>query len=184
MALKSTIYKADLQVSDMDRNHFGEYALTIARHPSETDERVMVRCLAYALQANEQLAFGKGLSDVEEPDLWQRDLTGAIELWIEVGQPDEKRILKACGRAAHVIVYSYSSNSRIWWDQVSSKVGRAKNLTVINVPAQTSMALARLAQRNMQLQCTIQDQQIWFSAGEETVPMELITLLKSATARR
>lgn len=184
MALKSIIYKADLQVSDMDRNHFGEYALTIARHPSETDERMMVRCLAFALQANEQLSFGKGLSDTEEPDLWQKDFTGAIDLWIEVGQPDEKRILKACGRAAQVIVYSYSSNSKIWWDQISNKVGRAKNLTVINLPVQTSQALAKLAQRNMKLQCTIQDQQIWFSGGEETVPMELIMLLKSDSARR
>jgi uncharacterized protein YaeQ len=183
MALKSIIYKADLQVSDMDRNHFGEYALTIARHPSETDERMMVRCLAYALHAHEQLSFGKGLSDTEEPDLWQKDFTGAIDLWIEVGQPDEKRILKACGRAAHVVVYSYSSNSKIWWDQIGSKVGRAKNLTVINLPVQTSQALAKLAQRNMKLQCTIQDQQIWFSGGEETVPMELVALLKSESAR-
>ena len=184
MALKSIIYKADLHVSDMDRNHFGEYALTIARHPSETDERMMVRCLAYALQAGEQLGFGKGLSDVEEPDLWQRDLTGAIELWIEVGQPDEKRILKACGRAAQVIVYSYSGNSKIWWDQISGKVGRAKNLTVINLPVITSQALAKLAQRNMKLQCTIQDQQIWFSAGDETVSMELIMLMKPASLQR
>ncbi len=183
MALKSIIYKADMQVSDMDRNHFGEYALTIARHPSETDERMMVRCLAFALQANEQLSFGKGLSDTEEPDLWQKDFTGAIELWIEVGQPDDKRILKACGRAAQVIVYSYSSNSKIWWDQISSKVGRARNLTVINLPVQSSQALAKLAQRSMKLQCTIQDQHIWFSAGEETVPMELTTLLKSESAR-
>ena len=183
MALKSIIYKADLQVSDMDRNHFGEYALTIARHPSETDERMMVRCLAYALQASEQLSFGKGLSDTEEPDLWQKDFTGAIDLWIEVGQPDEKRILKACGRAAQVIVYSYSSNSKIWWDQISGKVGRARNLTVLNLPVQASQALAKLAQRNMSLQCTIQDRQIWFSGGEETVPMELVTLLKSQSAQ-
>jgi len=101
MAIKSTIYKATLQVADMDRHYYADHALTIARHPSETDERMMMRCLAFALNAGEALAFGKGLSDADEPDLWQRDLTGAIQLWIEVGQPDEKRILRACGRAGY-----------------------------------------------------------------------------------
>jgi uncharacterized protein YaeQ len=176
MALKSTIYKADLQIADMDRNYYQEHTLTLARHPSETDERMMVRLLAFARYAHEALVFAKGLSDVEEPDLWQKDLTGAIDLWIEVGQPDEKRILKACGRAAQVVVISYASNSPIWWNGIGSRIERSKNLTVLNLPAETSRALEKLAQRNMQLQCTIQDGQIWLTSGETTVPIELQTL--------
>lgn len=169
MALKSTIFKADLQISDMDRHYYQQHALTIARHPSETDERMMIRVLAFALNASEALAFGKGLSDTDEPDLWQKDLTGAIEVWVEVGQPDDRAILKACGRADKVLVYSYSSTSHIWWGQTGSRVDRAKNLKVINIPAEASQALAALAQRTMQLQCTIQDGQIWLTDSVNTV---------------
>lgn len=178
MALKATIFKADLQIADMDRHYYHDHALTIARHPSETDERMMVRLLAFVRHAHEALSFAKGLSDVEEPDLWQKDLTGAIDLWIDVGQPDEKRILKACGRAANVIVYSYSSNSSIWWNQINSRIERAKNLTVINLSSTISQALAKLAQRNMQLQCTVQDGQIWITGNDETVQVDL-TVVKS-----
>lgn len=176
MALRATIFKADMQISDMDRHYYADHTLTIARHPSETDERMMVRVLAFALHAHEALAFGKGLSTDDEPDLWQKDLTGAIDLWIEVGQPDDKRILKACGRAARVVVYSYSGASNVWWNQVRDKVGRARNLRIINVPSASSLALAKLAQRSMQLQCTIQEGQIWFSGGEQTVQLELDVL--------
>lgn len=169
MALKATIYKADLQIADMDRNYYGSEALTLARHPSETDERMMVRLLAFAIHANEALTFTKGLFDVEEPDLWQKDLTGAIQLWIEVGQPDEKKLLKACGRSEHVVVYSYSATSHIWWKQLANKVERCKNLTVINLPADATGQLEKMAQRTMQLQCTIQDGQIWLTDGTATV---------------
>jgi uncharacterized protein YaeQ len=177
MALKATIFKADLQIADMDRHYYQDHTLIIARHPSETDERMMIRLLAFILHANEGLLFGKGLSADDEPDLWQKDLTGVIELWVEVGQPDEKRILKACGRAEKVVVYSYSSNSNIWWNQISSRVERAKNLTVLNLPSTISLALANLAQRNMQLQCTIQDGQIWVTSNGETVQVDL-TIVK------
>ena len=176
MALKATIFKVDLQLADMDRQYYQEHALTIARHPSETDERMMVRVLAFARHASEALVFSKGLWDVDEPDLWEKDLTGSINLWVEVGQPDEKRILKACGRAAQVVVYCYSSTSHIWWAQISNKVARARNLTVINLPASTSLALSKQAQRNMQLQCSIQDGQIWMTANDETVQVDLTTL--------
>jgi uncharacterized protein YaeQ len=179
MALKATIFKADLQISDMDRHYYGAHVLTLARHPSETDERMMMRLLAFALNAHEALSFGKGLSADDEPDLWKKDLTGAIELWVEVGQPDEKRILKACGRSSQVLVYTYNSNSNVWWNQIGSKVERARNLRVLNVPSSASLALAKLAQRTMQLQCTIQDGQIWMSGGEETVQLEMNTLKSS-----
>lgn len=172
MALKATIYKADLQIADMDRNYYQDHALTLARHPSETDERMMIRLLAFAIHAHEALSFTKGLFDTDEPDLWQKDLTGAIELWIEVGQPDEKRLMKACGRSEKVIVYSYSATSHIWYKQIASKLERAKNLTVINIPSDASAQLQKLAQRNMQLQCTIQDGQIWLTDSVETVLVE------------
>lgn len=181
MALKATIFKADLQVADMDRHYYGNHMLTIARHPSETDERMMVRVLAFALHAHEALAFGKGLSADDEPDLWQKDLTGAIDLWIDVGQPDERRILKACGRAARVVIYSYSSNSGIWWDQMGSRLDRAKNLVVMNLPSTAGAALAQLAQRTMQLQCTIQDGQIWLTGGDQTVQVDLSPLKRPQT---
>jgi len=173
MALKATIFKADLQISDMDRNYYGTHALTIARHPSETDERMMVRILAFALHAHELLTFGKGLSTDDEPDLWQKDLTGAIDLWIDVGQPDDRRLIKASGRSAKVVVYSYGSAANVWWNQCASKLERARNLSGYRLPAEASLALAALAQRTMQLQCTVQDGQIWFSGGDETVHIEL-----------
>ncbi|MDO9422143.1 MAG: YaeQ family protein [Herminiimonas sp.] len=184
MALKSTIFKADLQIADMDRQYYDGHMLTIARHPSETDERMMVRILAFVLNASEALTFGKGISADDEPDVWLKDLTGAIDLWIEVGQPDEKRILKACGRSNQVIIYSYSSMSNIWWNQIANKVDRAKNLSVFNLPAATSQALAKLAQRNMQLQCTIQDAQVWINGDGESLLIDLQTLKVPADAAK
>ena len=172
MALKATIYKAELQIADMDRNYYGQHLLTVARHPSETDERVMIRILAFAIHASEALTFTKGLFDTEEPDLWQKDLTGAIELWVEVGQPDEKRLMKACGRSERVVVYSYSATSHIWYKQIANKLDRAKNLSIVNIPAEASAQLEKMANRNMQLQCTIQDGQIYLTDSVETVLIE------------
>lgn len=176
MALKATIFKADVQIADMDRHYYDTQALTLARHPSETDERMMVRLLAFAIHADAALTFTKGLFDTEEPDLWQKDLTGAIELWIEVGQPDEKRILKACGRSEHVLVYSYGATSHLWWKQIANKLERAKNLSVINLPSDAAEAMSKMAKRNMQLQCTIQDGQIWLTDGSDTVLIERETV--------
>ena len=185
MALKATIFKAELQIADMDRNYYHDHALTIARHPSETDERMMVRLLAYALHAGETLSFGKGLSTDDEPDLWRKDLTGAIELWIDVGQPDEKRIRRACGRARQVFVYCYGGHgAAIWWDQIRGKLERSGNLTVVSVPAAASQALAKLARRNMQLHCTIQEQQIWLGDTEDRVQVEPTTIMAPATPAR
>jgi uncharacterized protein YaeQ len=176
MAIKATIYKAELQIADMDRHYYQTHGLTLARHPSETDERMMMRVLAFIRHASDTLVFGKGISADDEPDLWQKDLTGAISLWIEVGQPDEKRILKACGRAEQVVIYTYSSNSAIWWNQISSRIDRARNLSVINLPSFTSLALSKLAQRNMQMQCTVQDGQMWITANDTTVEIDLADL--------
>lgn len=173
MALKSTIYKATLQVADMDRNYYADHALTIACHPSETAERMMVRILAFALNAHQALAFGKGLSDVEEPDLWRRDLTGVVELWIEVGQPEEKWILKACGRAQQVVVYAYGNKAALWWQQMGPRLAKARNLRVIGIAPDAAQALGKLAARNMQLQCTIQEGDIWMRDADDAVQVPM-----------
>ncbi len=170
MALKATIFKASVQISDTDRNYYQSHALTLARHPSETDERMMVRLLAFALNAHEALAFGKGLSTDDEPDLWQKDLTGAIKLWIDVGQPDEKRLRKACGRATQVVVYSYGgSGAQLWRESVRDTVARCRNLAVHALPLAASQAMAKLAARAMQLTYTIQDGEVWVASEQDTV---------------
>jgi len=176
MALKATIYKAELTIADMDRGYYGEHPLTIARHPSETDERMMVRLVAFALYADPALAFGKGLCVDDEPDLWQHDLTGAIERWIDVGQPDEKWIRKACARSAHVVVISYGRAADVWWSGVRNKLTRLTNLTVLNLPPDAAPALAELTDRSMRLQVTVQDGQVWVTNGRETVLVEPVTL--------
>ncbi len=159
MALKSTIYKADLQISNMDSNYYAAHSLTLAKHPSETDERLMVRLIAFALFGSDSLGFGKGLSDDEEPDLWQKDLTGAIELWIEVGLPDERILRKASGRSNQVALLMYGGRSAdIWWDQNSKALLKLENLTVINLPE--TEELAKAAIRNMNISCTMQDDEM------------------------
>jgi uncharacterized protein YaeQ len=174
MALKATIFKAELQISDMSRNYYRDHSLTIARHPSENDERMMVRLLAFALNAHGDLAFAEGMSTDDEPALWRKDLTGSIELWIDVGQPDGKRIRKACGRARQVIVYSFSGRSAdVWWKQVGKELEGLKNLTVINLLPGTAPELATLAQRTMKLQCTIQDGQAWVTDGNTSVHVDM-----------
>ena len=180
MALKATIFKADLSISDMDRNYYNDHSVTIARHPSENDERMMVRLLVFALNAHDALVFGEKIGNGDEPDLWQRDLTGAIDRWIDVGQPDEKQVRKACGRARRVFVYPYGGNAAaIWWNGVKGSLEKLENLTVICLPAEASTILAKLAQRTMKLQCTIQDNQVWLTDGNETVHIELKPLMIS-----
>lgn len=174
MASNSTIYKATLQIADMDRQYYQDHALTVARHPSETDERVMIRLLAFALHASETLAFGRGVGTEDEPALWQKDLTGAIHLWIEVGQPDEKSLRQACGRAAHVAVYAYGARSAdVWWAKNRPLLDRLENLTVTLLPMESVRALAALANPNMRLQWTIQEGHLWIADDTQNVHIEL-----------
>jgi uncharacterized protein YaeQ len=173
MASNATIFKVTLQIADMDRHYYADHVLTIARHPSETDERMMVRLLAFAQHAHEALEFGRGLSAEEEPDVWRKDLTGTVEFWIEVGQPDEKRLRKACKRATRVWVYNYGGRGAdLWWEQNRERLARFDNLTVVNLSYDASRALAALAQRTMQLQCTIQEGQLWLGDGQSVIHIE------------
>lgn len=181
MALKATIHKAQLQIADMDRHVYGDHALTIARHPSETDERMMIRVLAYALNVpaddhNGRLEFTKGLSDVDEPDLWQLDLTGEVQHWIDLGQPDERRLMKAHGRARRVSVYSFASSTPVWWSNLENKLTRAPRLAVWQIPAEQSQALIALAERSMQLQISIQDGSIYVSTNSASVEIHPVAL--------
>lgn len=177
MAPKATVVKAELQVSDMDRHYYATHMLTLAQHPSETDERLMVRLLAFALYAQDRLEFGRGLSNEEEPDLWRRDYVGDIELWIDLGQPDETRIKKACGRAQQVVVINYSGRGAdIWWDKIASSLTRLKNLTVIDISPEVVESLTTLIQRGMRLNCLVQD-------GEMQLMSDTINITLTPTVR-
>lgn len=179
MALKATIYKADIDIADMDRHYYASHALTLACHPSETDERLMLRILAFALNAEPELSFTRGISVDDEPDLWKKDLTGAIELWVELGLPDERRLRKALGRARHVLVYAYGGRTMdIWWEKSMRDLRRLPNLTIRAVDEDATVALASMIQRTMRLNCTIQDGDVSISNGTSVVTLIPSTLLQ------
>jgi len=170
MALKATIFKVELNIADMDRNYYQDHVLTIARHPSESDERMMRRILAFAMHAQADLCFTKGLCVDDEPDLWQKNLADDIEVWIDLGQPDEKRLKKACGRAKQVYVYPYNTRSAtVWWQQMESKLARFNHLKVIHLPEEQAATLVKLAKKNMCLQCSVQEGEIWLGDEDQTV---------------
>lgn len=184
MALKSTICKVELAVADVNRGYYRDHSLTVARHPSETDERMMVRILAFALHADEALEFGRGLSAEDEPDLWRRDLTGAIERWIEVGLPDERKVRKACGRARSVDILAYGGRAvALWWQAVREKLDRQDSLTVTELPIDASRALAQLAGRSMRLQVTIQEAHVLVVDGSTSLSLDLRGLKSASNAR-
>lgn len=177
MALKATIYKANLQIADMDRNVYGEHALTVPLQPSETEERLMMRLLAFALHVpaddhDGALQLARGMADADEPDLWQKDLSEQLLHWIEVGQPDERRLIRACGKARQVTLYCYSSSAAIWYAGIANKIGRLRNLAIWQVPAEQSQALGRLAQRSMQLQVSVQDGHVYVSTDQGAVELQ------------
>ncbi|MGJ8689204.1 MAG: YaeQ family protein [Gammaproteobacteria bacterium] len=174
MASKATVLKAELQICDMNRHYYKTHTLTIALHPSETEERMMVRVVAFALHASESLAFTRGLSSDDEPDIWDKDLTDHITTWIDLGQPEEKRIRKACGRADDVFIYTYQPrNSGPWWSKHADALERFSKLSVISIETRSSTALADLCDRNMELQCTIQDNAVYLSTPSKEVELAL-----------
>ncbi|MBP9490945.1 MAG: YaeQ family protein [Aliarcobacter sp.] len=159
MATKATIHKALLNIANMDTNYYNEHNLTLALHPSETEQRLMARVIAFVLNANEDLGFCKGISEDDEPDLWEKDFDGTIKLWIDLGQPDEKRIKKACGRANKVIIYTYQENMATpWFKQIENNLSRFKNLSIIHLNIEDD--LEELAKRSMVLQCNISDEEL------------------------
>ncbi|NEX22411.1 YaeQ family protein [Thiorhodococcus mannitoliphagus] len=183
MALKATVFKAQVQISDLDRHYYESHTLTLARHPSETDARMMVRLLAFCIFADPQLSLTKGLSTDEEPDLWQHSLSGEIERWIELGQPDERRLRQACGRAREVVVVTYAGRSAaLWWTQNSANLARLRNLRVLDLDAAEVQALTALVARSMDLQCTLDGGQVWIGNDQSTV--ELTPTIRQAGGDR
>jgi len=186
MALKSTVFKAAVQIADMDRSLYADHSLTLARHPSENDERLMARLLAFALNVPADdhrgaLLPARGLADGDEPDLWQHTLSGELLHWIEVGQPaDDRRLAKACGRAERVSLYCYSQAAPIWWAGIQGKLARLRNLWVWQIPAEQIQALARLVERSMQIQVTVQEGQIWVGNHSDSVEVHLKQLMGTA----
>ena len=176
MAQNATIYKAELQIANLDQHYYANHNLTIARHPSENEQRMMVRVLAFIVHASEHLSFCKGISTDNEPDLWQRSLTDDIELWIELGQIDEKRLKKACNKSSHVKLYCYGPSVETWWSQSQSALNKYPKLTVEQFTTTTTDALTKLLSRTMDFQCSIQDNQLWLSSGNETLLIETTTL--------
>jgi uncharacterized protein YaeQ len=161
MAISSTINKASLSIANMDTHYYQSHDLTMAQHPSENDFRFMIRLIAFIYNADEQLAFTRGMNNDDEPELWLKSLTNEIELWIDFGQLDEKRIRKACGRAKQVIIYTYNEGKAgVWWQQQQEKCQRFANLLVIQITADD---VDSLLQRSMQLQCNIQDGVMYLS---------------------
>lgn len=182
MALKSTIFKANLSIADIDHHYYADHNLTLARHPSETDERMMVRLVALALNAHElrelcngdgTLAFGAGLCDPDDPDVHLTDFAGIKRLWIEIGQPEEKPITKACNKSERVRLYAFHHAAHVWWKAIADKLARLEKLQVFFLPHHAAQELAQLAQRSMQLQATIQEGQLTLSSDLGTVLVEM-----------
>ena len=168
MATKATIYKALLNIANMDSHYYAEHNLTMAQHPSETDLRLMVRLVAFILNAEEDLVFCKGISQEDEPDLWKKSLGGEIELWIDLGQPDEKRIKKACGRSEKVIIYTYQEGmASSWWRQIETSLTRFSNLQVIHL--ESDGEIEALAKRAMSLQANIVDGELTLIDEEHSI---------------
>ena len=180
MAQNATIYKVELSVADMDRHYYETHKLTVAKHPSETDERLMVRIIAFGLNAHENLEMTKGLSTDDEPDIWQKSLSGELDVWVSLGLPSEKVIRQSCGKARKVMVYPYGGKpAEIWWDKIKNAVLRFDNLQVMNFSEQDTDALAKLASRSMKLQINIQEGDVMVSVGDSIV---YVTPLKWMTA--
>ena len=184
MALGSTVYKVELSVADIGRGYYADHVLALARHPSETEERLMVRLLAFALHAHSELRFGRGISAEDEPDLWQKDATGVIDLWIDVGLPDERAVRKACGRARRVVVLAYGGRKLdMWWQQNAAALARNRNLEVITVSPEETSQLAALAQRSMRLSCTVQEGSAWLGSEQSGCNVEPKHLQRASDER-
>ena len=171
MAINATIHKVTVNIADIDRHYYQNHQLTVAQHPSETDFRFMIRLIAFILNAHENLHFTQGLCNDEEPELWQKSLTGEIELWIDLGQPDEKRIRKASSRANKVKIYTYhEGKAKVWREHYQKHLDRFAHLSVCHIQAE---GLESLTKRSMQLQCTIQDGTLYLTDEHTEV---LVTL--------
>lgn len=175
MALKPTIYKLTIDLADLDRSKYETLNLTVAQHPSESVERMMVRVLAYCIDAHEQLEFTRGVSATDEPDLWQHTLDGQLSLWIDVGEPSIDRIKKAVRSSKNVKIYSLNTKSDVWWGQLEEKLTNLE-LWVCRFQWTDVQALAALVQRTMNFSVTITDNSAYVAAalGETEIGWEVL----------
>jgi uncharacterized protein YaeQ len=178
VALKATVHRAEIEVADIDRGVYLSQSLTLARHPSETAERLMLRLLAWAMHADAALEFGRGLSTEDEPDLWLREPDGRIRLWIELGLPEERRLRRAAGRAADLVLLAYGGRGAVdpWWERNRDALGRLPSLRVLAVPQEQSRALEAMLDRSMRLQFTLQEGQACVTDATRAVTVEPVVL--------
>jgi uncharacterized protein YaeQ len=172
MALKPTIYKAQIELADSDRNCFESLSLTLAKHPSETLERMVVRLLAYCLSCTRGLEFTKGISTADEPDLWVHSDTGEIQNWIEVGHPETPRLRKACGRARQVSVYAFAKSTPTWWRLNSEALNALPHFQVWQLDWAEVQAAANLIERTVQLNASIVGGIIYLDNGTTSTSVE------------
>lgn len=175
MAIKPTIYKFRISLSDLNRDYYDTLNLTLAQHPSETIERMMVRVLAYCINAQEHLTFTKGLSDIDEPDLWVRTYDEQTALWIEVGELGVDRIKKSSRLANEVKIYSFNAKSGVWWNQSQSKITQLK-ASVFRFEWESIQALAELVQRTMDLSVSITGDSAYIATEQGECEVGWITL--------
>lgn len=173
MALKPTIFKLKIALSDLDRDYYDNIQLTVAQHPSETAARMMARVIAFCIHAQPDLTFTKGLSSVEEADIWKVSLDDQIECWIDVGEPAFDRVKKATRSAKQVFVYSFNSKTDVWWRQGEAKFNTL-NAHFFKLNDQDIVAFAKLLERSMNLSITITGETAYIAtdAGECSVTWE------------
>ena len=173
MALQATPYKIELNLTDIDRSVYENLRFTVARHPSETEERLCVRLIAYALWYSEQLAFGRGLSDVDEPALWEKSLDDRVLHWIEVGQPDAERITWCSRRAERFTLLAYG-NLRVWQGRVLEPLRTLKNIHVLAVDQEALANLAQDLPRALSWSVMISDGELFVTdeRGQHEIPLQ------------
>ncbi len=173
MALPPTIYRASIELADTDRGCYETLTATLARHPSETAERLVTRLLAYALCYEEELVFTKGISAGDEPDLWRKGPDGRILLWIEVGLPEAERLLKSARHAERVVLFAYGGSRWRWEAQHLAKLGRAENITVLSVAQEFIDQLVEQLQRGIHWSLTVTDGSLYLNVAGTTLESTL-----------
>ena len=176
MALKPTIYKARIALSHLERNLYDNLNLTVALHPSETLQRMVARVLAFCLNYQDDLTFTKGLSDVEEPDLWVYTIDDKVQLWIDVGEPDPERVRKSARKASQVVVYSFNQKSDTWWQQSRAKISK-NGVKVVRFNPESVISLSELVERTMDWSITITGESAFVATPNGEVEIDWQTLV-------
>ncbi len=176
MAKSASIHRASVNLSNVDRNHYAQFSTTLARHPSETAERMVGRLIAYALSYEEGMTFGRGVSHVEEADVWVKTPDDRVSLWVEVGLPDPERLVKASRHSERVVLYAFGPTLRRWVDQNMDRLQQLENLSVYGLDFDFIKTLAQLTERNMDWVLTLMEGRIFLCTGDRTLEADLLNL--------